>query len=131
MPDSELSPASSDVTHPPRPPPPALDSSMPQLDTLISHLVASKRSLSSINHVWRANEIVTAATETNDQQKVEKQQPISDEKVTPEPKSNELSTEKTMKTETIEEKSNIQAIQVESQKAEITSSQEKNSDELI
>lgn len=34
---------------------------MPQLDTLISHLVAAKRSLSSINHVWRANEIVTAA----------------------------------------------------------------------
>lgn len=33
----------------------------PQLDTLISHLVAAKRSLSSINHVWRANEIVTAA----------------------------------------------------------------------
>ncbi|KAJ5160891.1 Autophagy-related protein 17 [Penicillium canariense] len=34
---------------------------MPQLDTLISQLVAAKRSLSSINHVWRANEIVTAA----------------------------------------------------------------------
>ncbi|EAW14316.1 autophagy-related protein 17 [Aspergillus clavatus NRRL 1] len=34
---------------------------MPQLDTLISHLVAAKRSLSSINHVWRANEIVTTA----------------------------------------------------------------------
>lgn len=34
---------------------------MPQLDTLISHLVAAKRSLSSINHVWRANEIVTSA----------------------------------------------------------------------
>ena len=34
---------------------------MPQLETLISHLVAAKRSLSSINHVWRANEIVTAA----------------------------------------------------------------------
>lgn len=34
---------------------------MPRLDTLISHLVAAKRSLSSINHVWRANEIVTAA----------------------------------------------------------------------
>ncbi|KAL8847749.1 MAG: hypothetical protein Q9221_007197 [Calogaya cf. arnoldii] len=29
------------------------------LDTLVSHLVASKRSLSSIEHVWRANEIVT------------------------------------------------------------------------
>ncbi|KAI9926392.1 hypothetical protein ASPWEDRAFT_45534 [Aspergillus wentii DTO 134E9] len=34
---------------------------VPQLDTLISHLVAAKRSLSSISHVWRANEIVTAA----------------------------------------------------------------------
>ncbi|KAJ5777582.1 hypothetical protein N7520_000828 [Penicillium odoratum] len=34
---------------------------MPQLDTLISHLLAAKRSLSSISHVWRANEIVTAA----------------------------------------------------------------------
>lgn len=33
----------------------------PQLETLISHLVAAKRSLSSINHVWRANEIVTTA----------------------------------------------------------------------
>lgn len=37
---------------------------MPQLETLISHLVAAKRSLSSINHVWRANEIVTAARAT-------------------------------------------------------------------
>lgn len=34
---------------------------VPQLDTLISHLLAAKRSLSSINHVWRANEIVTAS----------------------------------------------------------------------
>ncbi|EPS31711.1 hypothetical protein PDE_06668 [Penicillium oxalicum 114-2] len=34
---------------------------MPHLETLISHLVAAKRSLSSINHVWRANEIVTTA----------------------------------------------------------------------
>src|SRR5205814_1746394 len=34
---------------------------LPDLDTLISHLVAAKRSLSSINHVWRANEIVTTA----------------------------------------------------------------------
>lgn len=33
----------------------------PQLETLVSHLVAAKRSLSSINHVWRANEIVTTA----------------------------------------------------------------------
>lgn len=37
------------------------DAQMPQLDTLISHLLAAKRSLSSINHVWRANEIVTSA----------------------------------------------------------------------
>ncbi|KAL2820877.1 autophagy-related protein 17 [Aspergillus cavernicola] len=36
----------------------------PPLETLISHLVAAKRSLSSINHVWRANEIVTTARST-------------------------------------------------------------------
>ncbi|KAL8636855.1 MAG: hypothetical protein Q9228_005802 [Teloschistes exilis] len=30
------------------------------LETLVSHLVAAKRSLSSIEHVWRANEIVTS-----------------------------------------------------------------------
>ncbi|RAK97257.1 autophagy-related protein 17 [Aspergillus ibericus CBS 121593] len=36
-------------------------SSLPQLEVLISHLVAAKRSLSSITHVWRANEIVTSA----------------------------------------------------------------------
>ena len=30
------------------------------LETLVSHLLASKRSLSSINHVYRANELVTA-----------------------------------------------------------------------
>lgn len=35
--------------------------SLPQLETLISHLLAAKRSLSSINHVWRANEIVKAS----------------------------------------------------------------------
>ncbi|GIC85531.1 autophagy-related protein 17 [Aspergillus udagawae] len=40
---------------------PSQEQAMPRLDTLISHLVAAKRSLSSINHVWRANEIVTAA----------------------------------------------------------------------
>ncbi|KAI1918137.1 Autophagy- protein 17 [Ophidiomyces ophidiicola] len=33
----------------------------PNLETLVAHLVAAKRSLSSINHVWRANEIVTSA----------------------------------------------------------------------
>lgn len=32
-----------------------------RLDTLVSHLLASKRSLSTIDHVWRANEIVTSA----------------------------------------------------------------------
>ncbi|KAJ5083907.1 Autophagy-related protein 17 [Penicillium alfredii] len=37
---------------------------VPQLETLISHLLAAKRSLSSINHVWRANEIVTASRST-------------------------------------------------------------------
>ncbi|KAL4785411.1 autophagy-related protein 17 [Aspergillus varians] len=36
----------------------------PRLEALISHLVAAKRSLSSISHVWRANEIVTAARST-------------------------------------------------------------------
>ncbi|KAI4203082.1 MAG: hypothetical protein LQ350_002130 [Teloschistes chrysophthalmus] len=30
------------------------------LEALVSHLVAAKRSLSSIEHVWRANEIVTS-----------------------------------------------------------------------
>lgn len=31
------------------------------LETLVSHLLASKRSLASISTVWRANEIVTSA----------------------------------------------------------------------
>jgi autophagy-related protein 17 len=31
------------------------------LQTLVDHLLASKRSLTSINTVWRANEIVTSA----------------------------------------------------------------------
>ena len=31
------------------------------LETLVSYLLASKRSLSSISTVWRANEIVTSA----------------------------------------------------------------------
>ncbi|CAI7612665.1 unnamed protein product [Penicillium viridicatum] len=34
---------------------------LPQVDTLISYLLGAKRSLSSITHVWRANEIVTAS----------------------------------------------------------------------
>ncbi|KAL4749184.1 hypothetical protein BDW72DRAFT_178804 [Aspergillus terricola var. indicus] len=39
----------------------------PPLETLISHLVAAKRSLSAINHVWRANEIVTSARSTSEE----------------------------------------------------------------
>lgn len=31
------------------------------LETLVSHLLSAKRALSSINTVWRANEIVTSA----------------------------------------------------------------------
>ncbi|KAJ5316551.1 hypothetical protein PENANT_c019G10760 [Penicillium antarcticum] len=42
-------------------PPPDEENSMPQVDNLISYLLGAKRSLSSINHVWRANEIVTAS----------------------------------------------------------------------
>jgi autophagy-related protein 17 len=42
-------------------PPPDEEKSMPQVDNLISYLLGAKRSLSSINHVWRANEIVTAS----------------------------------------------------------------------
>ncbi|KAL4987869.1 autophagy-related protein 17 [Aspergillus falconensis] len=41
-----------------------LETGPPPLETLISHLVAAKKSLSSINHVWRANEIVTSARST-------------------------------------------------------------------
>lgn len=37
---------------------------MPTLEVLIGHLLAAKRSLSSINHVWHANEIVTTARST-------------------------------------------------------------------
>lgn len=33
----------------------------PSLEQLVAYLLASKRSLSSIHAVWRANEIVTAA----------------------------------------------------------------------
>ncbi|MCJ1364949.1 autophagy protein 17 [Acarospora aff. strigata] len=38
-----------------------VDRSKTSLETLVSYLLASKRSLSSIDHVWRANEIVTSA----------------------------------------------------------------------
>lgn len=48
---ASLSPGHSQVTPDPDIP----------LETLVQHLLASKRSLSSINTVWRANEIVTAA----------------------------------------------------------------------
>lgn len=37
------------------------DNQGPELEALISYLVAAKRSLSSIHNVWHANEIVTAA----------------------------------------------------------------------
>ncbi|KAB8230956.1 autophagy protein 17 [Aspergillus alliaceus] len=60
MSDSESSAISNNVS-PEQDTSPGKESSMPQLETLISHLVAAKRSLSSINHVWHANEIVTAA----------------------------------------------------------------------
>ncbi|EEH35832.1 autophagy-related protein 17 [Paracoccidioides lutzii Pb01] len=39
----------------------SISSQQPDLEVLVSHLVAAKRSLSSIHHVWRANEIVTTA----------------------------------------------------------------------
>ena len=38
----------------------SLEASSPSLDTLVAHLLASKRSLSSINHVYRANDLVTS-----------------------------------------------------------------------
>ncbi|KAL8706121.1 MAG: hypothetical protein Q9201_000823 [Fulgogasparrea decipioides] len=44
----------------PSPPPEAELADPSSLETLVSHLVASKRSLSSIEHVLRANEIVTS-----------------------------------------------------------------------
>jgi autophagy-related protein 17 len=39
----------------------ALEAPQATLDVLIGQLLSAKRSLSSINHVWRANEIVKAA----------------------------------------------------------------------
>ena len=45
------------------PPPSASPASTP-LETLVSHLLASKRSLSSINHVVRANELVTSTRQS-------------------------------------------------------------------
>ncbi|KAE8354921.1 autophagy-related protein 17 [Aspergillus coremiiformis] len=60
MSDSESSAMSDNTFRDPNPSQ-GQETLMPQLDTLIAHLVAAKRSLSSINHVWRANEIVTAA----------------------------------------------------------------------
>ncbi|KAL8955062.1 MAG: hypothetical protein Q9183_006806, partial [Haloplaca sp. 2 TL-2023] len=49
--DSPSPPAANDIVAP----------VLSSLDSLVSHLVASKRSLSSIEHVYRANEIVTLA----------------------------------------------------------------------
>tara|TARA_R110002060_G_scaffold29115_3_gene39317 strand:+ start:55 stop:450 length:396 start_codon:yes stop_codon:yes gene_type:complete len=40
------------------------------LDTLVTHLLASKRSLASISTVWRANEIVTSARSALEQSAV-------------------------------------------------------------
>ncbi|KAH7062232.1 autophagy-related protein 17 [Macrophomina phaseolina] len=39
----------------------SLDNGPPSLEQLVSHFVNAKRSLASIHHVWRANEIVTQA----------------------------------------------------------------------
>ena len=39
------------------------DASKSTLEKLLDYLLASKRSLSSTNHVWRANEIVNSARE--------------------------------------------------------------------
>ena len=39
----------------------ALSEKRPSLERLVFHFVASKRSLTSVNHVWRANEIVATA----------------------------------------------------------------------
>ena len=41
-------------------PPAASDLSEPPLETLVSHLLAAKRSLSSVDHVYRANDLVTS-----------------------------------------------------------------------
>ncbi|MCJ1252964.1 autophagy protein 17 [Lignoscripta atroalba] len=50
---------------PPQPQPqPLSSSSSPSLDTLVSHLLASKRSFSSITHVYRANELVTSTRQS-------------------------------------------------------------------
>ena len=38
-----------------------LSDKQPWLDRLVPHFVASKRSLASTRHIWRANEIVTSA----------------------------------------------------------------------
>lgn len=39
----------------------SLDASPPSLEQLVTHFVNAKRALSSIHHVWRANEVVTQA----------------------------------------------------------------------
>ncbi|KAI9376082.1 autophagy-related protein 17 [Aspergillus egyptiacus] len=58
------SPSGSSGALPPAEPLQNHQSGPPPLEALISHLVAAKRSLSSISHVWRANEIVTSARST-------------------------------------------------------------------
>ncbi|KAF6225182.1 hypothetical protein HO133_010379 [Letharia lupina] len=55
--------SSTSSLQPPSPPPgpfSAAGTASSPLETLIPHLLASKRSLSSINHVWRANELCTS-----------------------------------------------------------------------
>lgn len=61
MDSSQSSLPNADSHSEPNSAPSAQESSPPQLETLISHLVAAKRSLSSIYHVSRANEIVNSA----------------------------------------------------------------------
>ncbi|KAL1638739.1 Autophagy-related protein 17 [Diplodia intermedia] len=39
----------------------SLDNGPPSLEQLVAHFVSAKRSLASIHHVWRANEVVTQA----------------------------------------------------------------------
>ncbi len=39
----------------------SLSDKVPSLERLVPHFVASKRSLASTSHIWRANEIVTSA----------------------------------------------------------------------
>ncbi|KAL9121586.1 MAG: hypothetical protein Q9187_001856 [Circinaria calcarea] len=49
----------------------APDVSLPSLEALVSHLLAAKRSLSSVDHVYRANDIVTATRQSLESTTVE------------------------------------------------------------